>query len=379
MGARREHGSGTIIARGADRWLLRIDYGRDPLTKKRIRRSYTVVGTKAAAQRRMRELLLERDADASLPSRLTIGEWLTRWLASHHADGRINEKVHVRYQGIVNGHIIPAIGSLELKDLRSTHIAQLKSRWLSRGNRGGEEPLSAASVYKHLVMLRRALAEAVRLGLIARNPADAVSKPSRVKQREQRALTEEEITLLLTSAAGSRYDAPIRFTLASGLRLGELLALEWADVDLDKRLVHVRGTKTAKSRRTVELSAVTVSTLRAHRQRQRRDRLRRGPVWEEHGLVFASTRGTPWFQRMFYRDYRLVVDRSGIAEPASVTWHTLRHTAATQWLRHGADVFSVSRRLGHASAAFTMDVYGHLLRGQQHQAAEALDYLLGPG
>ena len=76
------------------------------------------------------------------------------------------------------------------------------------------------------------------------------------------------------------------------------------------------------------------------------------------------------------RDHWLVVDRSGIVDLSTVTRHTLRHTAATQWLRHGADVFSVSRRLGHASAAFTMDVYGHLLKGQQHQAAEALDHVL---
>jgi integrase len=206
-----------------------------------------------------------------------------------------------------------------------------------------------------------------------------ILEPSRVKQREQRALTEEEISTLLTAAEGTRFAAPIRFTLASGLRQSELLALKWTDVDFDGCLAHVRGTKTAKSRRAVELSAVTITTLRTHRRQQARTRLRRGSAWQDHGLVFPSTAGTPWFKRMFYRDYRAVVDRSGIMSPATVTWHTLRHTAATQWLRHGADVFSVSRRLGHASAAFTMDVYGHLLKGQQQQAAEALDTLLAKG
>ena len=95
--------------------------------------------------------------------------------------------------------------------------------------------------------------------------------------------------------------------------------------------------------------------------------------------MFPSLVGTPWLARTFYREYRGVLGRSGISAVASVNWHTLRHTAATQWLRHGADVFSVSRRLGHASASFTMDVYGHLLKGQQRQAAEALDYLLAEG
>lgn len=127
---------------------------------------------------------------------------------------------------------------------------------------------------------------------------------------------------------------------------------------------------------TVELSPVTVSLLRSHRQRQTQERLRRGAGWQDHGLVFPSVIGTPWFKRMFYRDYRTALERSGVDDTASITWHTLRHTAATQWLRHGADVFSVSRRLGHASAAFTMDVYGDLLKGQQRQAATALDRLL---
>ena len=86
--------------------------------------------------------------------------------------------------------------------------------------------------------------------------------------------------------------------------------------------------------------------------------------------------GTPWLPRPFYRDFKKAVNQSSLIDPESVTWHTLRHTAASQWLLRDVDVFTVSRRLGHASAAFTMDVYGHLLKGQQTQAAEALDHLM---
>ena len=93
-------------------------------------------------------------------------------------------------------------------------------------------------------------------------------------------------------------------------------------------------------------------------------------------MVFPSSIGTPWVRRAFYRDYKMLVNESGIAAPQSVKWHTLRHTAASQWIKAGVDIFTVSRRLGHSSAAFTMDRYGHLLKGQQRQAAEALDHLL---
>ena len=92
--------------------------------------------------------------------------------------------------------------------------------------------------------------------------------------------------------------------------------------------------------------------------------------------MFPSGIGAPWLRRTFYRDYKRIIDRTGLTDPDSIHWHTLRHSAASQWIRRGMGIFTVSRRLGHASAAFTMDTYAHLLKGQQRQAAEALDDLL---
>ena len=126
MGARRDHGSGTLISRGEDRWLLRIDYGRDPLTKQRVRRSQTVIGSKTVAQRRMRELLAERDSDAGIPSRLTLGEWLEEWLELHFADHRINEQVRLRYQGIINGHIMSVLVDTDPKFSQTKGVIALE-------------------------------------------------------------------------------------------------------------------------------------------------------------------------------------------------------------------------------------------------------------
>jgi len=374
---RRQHGTGTLVPRGEKRWLVRVDYGQDPITLRRDRRSVTVTGTKASAQRRMNELLQERDQGSTFRrSDITTGEWLARWLKRHVGDGRIGPRVHERYRSIIKHHLIPTIGSIELQRLRSDQITTLKDAWLSRPSPRTGRPLSAATVYKHLVVLRRALQDAQTEGLIVRNAADSVRRPSATQRAERRALTEQEIELLLQSARGGRFDAPIRFTLATGLREGEMLALCWNDVNFEAASIYVRGTKTAHSRRTIEVSRVTLGLLRSHRQEQRQLRLQLGPAWGERDLVFTSSVGTPWFRRAFYRDYRRVLDRSGIDNPATVNWHTLRHTAASLWIRHGADVFTVSRRLGHASAAFTMDVYAHLLKGQQKVAAEALDHLL---
>jgi integrase len=391
--SREDYGSGSIRERSPGHWQVTIAVGRDPSTGRRRRERFTVRGTRSDAQRAKRERLQERDRGLAVaPNKITVREWLTSWLARHHAEGHIGPRAHDRYGGIVKCHLIPALGALRLQELRPDHIADAKARWLSGKGSTAAQPLSGATVHKHLVVLRRALSEAVKGGIIARNPLDTVSAPSVKAKMERRALTEEEIAALLAAAQGTRYDIPIRFTLASGLREGELLGLAWEDVDFDGATINVRQAlryvagkadfgppKSERSRRVVELSAATINLLRAHRREQAEHRLKLGTLWQDRGLVFPSLIGTPWLARPFYRGYRAVVKRAHIEDREMVNWHTLRHTAGSQWLRHGADVFSVSRRLGHASAAFTMDVYGHLLKGQQRQAAEALDYLLARG
>jgi integrase len=214
------------------------------------------------------------------------------------------------------------------------------------------------------------------MGLIQHNPVSAVASPSVQRKEEQRALDTDEIKVLLNAATGTRFDIPIRFTLAAGLRQGELLDLSWSDLNLDAGLLNCAGTKSPKSRRAIELSAGTISLLRAHKQEQLERRMRSGPAWQKNGLVFPTTKGTRWPARIFYRDYKKVVSAAELSDPETILWHTLRHTAASQWIAQGADIFTVSRRLGHASAAFTMDVYAHLLRGQQTVAAEAMDTLI---
>lgn len=171
---------------------------------------------------------------------------------------------------------------------------------------------------------------------------------------------------------------------------GELLAATWGSTDLERGSFLVRRTlaqlggefqmlppKTRNARRTVALSGATVAMLRRHRAAQHASRLRLGGARDDWDLVFPSQSGAPWNRHSFYTGFRRVLARAEIGAPETVNWHSIRHTAASLWLRADVDVFTVSRRLGHGSASFTMDTYGHLLRGQQQAAAEALDHLLG--
>ncbi len=386
---RRDYGDGSYIERSPDRWQITVPLGTDAKGNRR-RQRFTIKGNRAAALKALREAIAKRENGFGVaPDRITTGEWLTRWLARHNAEGHLSAKSRERYQGIMDKHLIPGVGALRLQALRADHIADMKARWLSGENSTSTGPLAGGTVHKHLIVLSQALDDAVKAGLIARNPCDAVSAPSVKSRTERRALTTPEITALLAVADGTRYDTPVRFTLATGLREGELLGLRWEDFDLEAATVEVRRTasyvggatiygapKSERGRRIVELSASTVQLMRAHRASQVEHRLKLGPVWREHGLVFPSLAGTPWIARTFLRDYRKLLAKTTIDNPSTVNWHSLRHSAATQWIAHGVDIFTISRRLGHAKASFTMDVYGHLLKGQQRHAAESLDYLL---
>ena len=381
----RSAGTGSIESRGENRWRVTVFRGRNG--QREVQRyRLTVVGTRKEAEQALRTELAKRDRGIDVtPQRVTIAEWLTRWLEAHATTRDLEESTRVRYERVIRRQLVPALGHRTLQSLRPVHVQEFYA----------QSSLSVSARRRSHVVLSRALDDAVRAQLLALNPAHGVSPPSERRQRdrldEQRALDDGELRALLDQARGTAHEAPLRLTLATGLRQGELLALRWSDLDLEAGTLTVarnaqilaasgvlfRPPKTRNARRTLEISPATITLLRLHRAQQHEHRLRLGRAWADGDLVFPSAIGTPWFPRNFYRGYKRLVERSGIARPQEVVWHTLRHTAATHWIKAGVDIHIVSRRLGHASAAFTMDTYGHLLSGMQKRASEVMDHLLG--
>ena len=302
----------------------------------------------------------------------TVAGWLSSWLAERSADGSIARSTLERDRLVLEKHVIPSIGLIALSELRELDITALRDRWTTGANSTARRPLARSTVQKQLKILRQALAAAVSRMEVSRNPAVGVRLPAREFAAEQRSLSETEIAALLSGARDTAYDIPIRIALATGIRQAELLDLCWDDVDLVGQTLLVRGTKSLRSRRLLELSKSTIAILHIHRQLI----AARGAGTSGHALVFPGPDGERWNRGLFYRGYRRIIERSGLGSPQSVKWHTLRHTAASHWLLRGVDVLVVSRRLGHASVSFTMDVYAHLLPGQQRTAAEAFDELL---
>ncbi|MCZ6708552.1 MAG: site-specific integrase [Chloroflexi bacterium] len=373
---KRDYGQGSITPRGKRKWLIRLRLGIDPITGTRRRLNRTVTGTKRDAQQALDEARQQHGAGLAIDVKSqTVAQFLRGWVDAQHRHGGINARSHERYEGVIERHLIPTIGHLALPDLRYDHVAALRDSWVSGEGSTAAHPLSAASIHKHLHILRKAMREAVARRLIPFNPVEGVTAPRQAAQPKDRVLDDGEIRRLLAAGAGTRFASVIRIALATGARQGELLSLRWEDVDWDRSLVHVAGTKSAQAQRDVELSSVTLASLRRHRLELSELRLATGPVWQDHGLVFPSRIGTPWVRRAFYRGYLAVVDRAGLAG-TGVDFHCLRHTATTHWIFAGQDRYTIAKRLGHKDSYFTERRYGGLLLGQQRVAAQALDHLL---
>lgn len=311
---------------------------------------------------------------------MTVGEYLERWLED--VEGTVRRSTFERYGYAVRPHIKPALGKMKLKDLTPAHL-----RWFYRERL--DSGLSAATVHKLHVVLHKALSQAVSDGLIPRNVASGMKLP-KVHREEINPLTEEEARRLLEAARGDRLEALYVLALSTGMRMGELLALKWEDVDLERGLLHVRctltqangsfilgETKTKKSRRTIRLTSGAASALRAHLSRQLEEMERMGALYEPGGLVFATEVGTiisP--SNLRNRSFARLLKRAGLAN-RGVRFHDLRHTCATLLLSKDVNPKIVSEMLGHSSISITLDIYSHLLPDMQEKAAKALEEALG--
>jgi integrase len=235
-------------------------------------------------------------------------------------------------------------------------------------------------------VLRSALVTAERWGLVTRNVAKLVDGP-RVRRHEIAPLAPEQAKRLIDASADDRFLALWVTALATGMRQGELLALRWEDVDLDSGRVAVRHTlgmvdghlalletKTQKSRRTIVLPDMAVSAVRAHRTRQRMERLVAGSRWTDTGHVFTTSVGTPLHASRVVRAYHDALDRAGL--PRS-RFHDLRHATATYLLSRGMTLQDVKEQLGHSSIVLTSNTYGHVLDARRSAMARELEAVLG--
>jgi integrase len=380
--------TGSIRRRGKMTWELTFDLGPDPVTGDRMRRFVSVKGTRSDAEKALTEAIHRRNTGLDISyGKLTVTQYLNRWMADY-ATNNVSAATLVRYKGIITNHLVPAIGRIQLSELRPAHIQRAYAEDLKDGGRkdrrGGA--LSARTVLQHHRVLREALAHAVRWQLIARNPADAVSPP-KPSRHEMRVLDREEAQKLLASCSDDPLHCLLHVALTTGARLGELLALRWSDIDavsgtlritrsaqrLPRDGIVFHAPKTHRSIRPIALSPVTLRILRTHRISQAEQRLAVGSPYTDRDLVFANVLGEPLDGTAVTKRFQQL---ALAADLGHLRFHDLRHTAATLMLSAGTHPKIVSERLGHATINITLDTYSHVLPDMQHEAARMLDALL---
>jgi integrase len=323
--------------------------------------------------------------DAGAPPRdstRTVGDWLAHWRVTTLAASPRKESTRQTYDCLSRHHLEPApFGAITLDKLRPTDIEALILALRER-------ELSDATIGSVYNVLRCALDGAQRDGLLGRNPAAAVKRPP-VRHREARHLSAAEVTAVLAAAEGHRHHPVLVLIAATGLRRGEALALRWSDVDLDAGALTVRGTlgrvngalgitepKTARSRRTVPLSAPLVALLRKHGTAQKREKLAAANQWTDSGLVFTTRLGRPVQGASVLHLITSAAASVGLAE---VSVHTLRHSAAVAWLEAGVHLRAVADLLGHSSIRIAGDTYAHTSDHVARGAVDGLSGVLGIG
>src|SRR5580700_3250056 len=369
--------AGQIIPRGERTWLVRVFMGRDSESGKRKYVNKTIHGTLRDAQSYLSRSQRDRDLGVFFePSRMSLDGYLDKWLETA-AKPKLRAKTHRDYEALLRRYVRPALGSRPASKIEPLEIQGLYADMQERG-------LSARTVRFTHAVLRSALQQAVKWKLIPQNPALSVDLPKQAKGEIQ-VLNPQQARDFLKEAAQDPYHVLFAVALTTGMRPSEYLALKWPDVSFSKGTVSIArtlepikgggwrfgDTKRARSRRLVKLQASVLKLLADYRDTQARERDPSDGDVAASDLIFVNSSGNPLNERnLVQRNFQVILERAKLPR---IRLYTLRHTAATLALGAGVPAKVVSEQLGHASVAFTLDTYSHVLPHMQEAAAAQVE------
>ncbi len=375
------YGNGSIHEEklGSGRWVAELDGVR--------RRARSV----EEAQEKLRLLQERRDARLNLKKGSTrLIEWLHIWLTDYC--DHLKPLTRAGYTEAIKTYIEPyPIAKVRMEDLLSDDI----DRWMRTLRRKG---LSEGTIAIAFRRLRRALKVARQKDYIDHNPAEDVEPPDAAPSREPVILEPEQIMLFLRALEGYRFYALFAIVVCLGLRRGEVTGIRWKDIDLDNRVMTIRGqlqwvkpspdkspapiwVESTKGRGRKKRSRVIddfpielTDALRAWRKIQATERLKKGKDWQGGDYVFTTKEGNPITPRSLCRLFKAALKRASL--PNEMTFHDLRHCAGSMMLAEGEDIEAVREVLGHSSRSVTERIYAHALKSRKRKAGGSLGYLL---
>ncbi len=380
MAKRAAKGAGSIHKRTHTRngktytyWEARITTGRDPLTGKQVQRTFSGKTQKEVLEKMQAVAVDVNRGTYTPPCKMTVGEWLDIWQTEYLGAAKFNT-VRI-YTSNIKNHIKPALGAVRLDRLHP-HTVQVFINRLE-----GLAPQTVRMIHQ---VLHLALEKAVDLEYIPKNPAAKCTLPKK-SQEEIKPLDDAQVTALLAAAKGTELEHIITVALFTGMRISELLGLTWDSVDMeagtitvDKQLSRFEvqseslfaSPKNGKARTLTPAPSVMLE-LKAQRRRQLEMQLRAGQAWDNpHGLVFTNAVGRNLLTQYVNKHFRDLASAIGLK---GVRFHDLRHTYAVNAIRAGDDIKTIQGNLGHSTAAFTLDKYGHLTDRMKQDSASRME------
>lgn len=404
----------AIEKRGENSYRLTVSCGYDKNGKKIVKRKTIdlshIKPNKQKEEANKQWILLKNEIEKGLfldTDKITFEDFIEKWLKDY-AEHELAPKTLHRYKELLNTRIIPALGHIKLNKLQPTHLTEFYNNLREDGIRSDGKPggLSERTILHHHRLISSILTCAVQWQFLLNNPALRV-KPPKVEKKEAKHFNIEQTEYILELMENEpiKYRTMITLAIYGGMRMGELTALEWQDVNFDtgllrinKSLQHlkdkgtfVKSTKNETSNRIISLPSSAIALLREYKLWQNCEKAKLGDLWnDEYTNIFTTLNGKPmfpstiskWFNKFIKRHNEAIMNDDTIPDKDkekylldNVNFHGLRHTSATLLINQGVDVTTVSKRLGHARTSTTTDIYAHSLKKADTEAADKLENL----
>jgi integrase len=397
-------GKGSLEKRGDNTWRLVASCGMKGNNQIKKKKTVTVkvaceqkscqgctrtarCRCRREAEKLLAEFVIEIEKGNYIdPSRLSFTEFVERWFRDY-GEKQLAPKTLYRYKEILNSRVLPAMGHLKVEQIRPTHLMEFYTNLQEDGIRADGKPggLSEKTILQHHRIISSILSCAEQWQIIGSNPASRV-KPPKVTKKHAACYNEEQTTLLMDALEkeGLNYKTIIILAVFTGLRRGELMGLEWSDIDFNKSTLEVRQasqylpgkgtfTKAPKNESSVRLMALPASImvlLKQYKVYQTEERLKAGDLWHGSDRLFTTWDGKAMHPDTISKWFPKFLKRHSLPP---LPFHGLRHTAATMLINQGLPAKSISGRLGHAAIGTTYNIYGHYLKSADKEAADRLE------
>lgn len=368
----------VFIRKRGKKYVLTLEYR----SKKDSKRKQKALGSfdkkKDAEKALIEEKSKINNNNFIIPEKITFGEYLNEWVEQHKSS--ISVTTYARYKDIIDRHVIPNLGEIELQKLNALQIQKFYNLML--------ESLSSKTVIQYHRVIHKALDRAYKLQIISKNVSDLVELP-KLKKYKANILTIKQVKQLLEACKNTRLEVPINIAIALGLRAGEILGLSWDNVNFNNNTIVVCNTlvkdkltkkfifkepKSDSSIRTLTAPSELMKLLKEHKIKQKELQLRSyGNFNNKYNLLFTKIDGEPMTSDSFSRMFRDFLKKHKLP---LIRFHDLRHTNATIMLASGTSAKVASTRLGHSTIGITLDLYTHVLQELEHEAADNISNLI---